>query len=402
MRVDRLLRQWRVLWITPTPLSTSVTGREAYSRGLVSAAQQLPHFQVAVHAALDGRRQLMRRDLKRASLVTPLPAMCAPSRLQENRQRLLRLLNEAWDIVVVDHLQLGWVIDILADRGVPSVYISHNHEASTKRSAGEGAPWPERAALTLDLLKTRRLERRVIGLANVTTAISRTDAQRFLEDGAQAVHLVYPLALRPLAPKSHLASAPRAVLHFGSFIWSAKLRNLRDLLAVAAPAFDAAGIRLVIAGPGDPVALFGPQGPPPCVEYVGEVDERALDEVFRRCRAAIVAEPRGGGFKMKLLDLVAARLPLYILGEAGSGLRLQDNVSCRMRPTIQELVEACVREIDDLELLTRFQETAATELRRFSPPVVASQLDGALRRALRAGRQERRPPTHTSSGGQKP
>lgn len=363
--------------MTLTEPINGITGREAYSAGLIAAARTLPDLDVVVHVAATDREQRRNRSLKLRSAFSRFPAMSSASLTPLGRRRVLDALARGWDAVVVDHLQLGWVAGPARRLGIPVVYIAHNHESSARLPMPDDQGLLE-GALRLDRMKVRRLERRLLRDASLVTAITELDARRLESDGASRVALVSPSPPRSLSPRRDLGESPRKVLHFGSFDWSGKRRNLRELADEAAGPFARAGITLVVAGPGNPRRLFGPGGPPDGVDLVGEVSDDRLASLFADCRAAVVAEPRGGGFKMKVLDLMTARLPMYVLAGSVEGVDLRDGVNCRSFSSLPELVRACVAEIDDISLLDRLQVAAVQELDRFSLDGARSQLESSL------------------------
>jgi len=378
---ENLGAETRVLWLTPTDPGSVLTGREAYSAGLVRAARCIPRTSLTLHVVLQGRQQLVRRFAKARSLLSPLPAMCAPSRSRVARQEVEDVLKRRWDVVVIEHLQLGWIADRVP-AGTPLIYVSQNHESTAKNSVSRASRSLRRRVLQFDARKVARLEKRVLRRATVVTAITGADERLLRADGAAQTVVVPPVAVRaPSRPRSSIP--PRRVLHFGSFLWSAKLANLRELVCAAAPVFEANGIELVVAGPGDHRALSRGGTRSDAVTFCGPVPEDELESLFASCRVAVISEPRGGGFKMKVLDLIAGRVPLYVLAGSTVGIALQDGVNARCFRTLSELVSACAAEIDELGTHRRLASAAVALLEGFTFDQAAAQLCAAFELASR-------------------
>lgn len=376
----------RVLWMTPTVAGRGITGREAYSEGLIRAANQNSLLEVSVHCACADRGELISARVKARSAWSRLPAMCAASHLRRNRKAIRSALRQPHDVLVVEHLQLGWVVLEAARRGTPCVFVSQNYE-STARLGDEPRGIIRRLVARIDQFKVERLEKRVLQCATLTTAITIDDAEAFRRCGARVVRVLPPVALRQLVREPRIAEA-RVVAHFGSFIWSAKRQNLTDFLRESLPILEAADVRVRVIGPGDFESVAESLGRPQGLEYAGAVDEEGLQQVLQECRVAVVAEPRGGGFKMKVLDLIAAGVPLYVLKGSVAGVSLIDGVNCRIATTMADLAEAIVSEIDREDVLLARSLAAHEALLPFTIERVARQL-AAVVEAAHASTQNR-------------
>jgi hypothetical protein len=90
---------------------------------------------------------------------------------------------------------------------------------------------------------------------------------------------------------------------------------------------------------------------------VGWVDDLGVE--LSQARLGIVAEPAGGGFKLKSLDYVFNRLPMTALVGSVAGLPLaaDDLILCKDEAS---LAAASVAILDDLDRLNRMQNSAYT------------------------------------------
>jgi hypothetical protein len=147
------------------------------------------------------------------------------------REAVQRLLTQdSWDVVVVDHLQSGWVLEELAKLGPtrpkPSVvYVSHNYETDVRAqvAARESRFSLRRLVLALDSLKIARLERRLIAAADLVTAITDADAATFRGAGAKSVVTLTPgWTGATLAERTITADLPRRAVVLGHWEWHVK------------------------------------------------------------------------------------------------------------------------------------------------------------------------------------
>src|SRR5690606_674289 len=171
----------------------------------------------------------------------PLPRIAHRSGVAAMRRRLAATLaQKPWDCIVFDGIGSGWALDpvcrTLAAAGRRSrlVYLSHNHEESTRRAVAAGAQGnPLRAALLRrDARKVGWLERRMVEAVDLVTAITPEDAARFRTRAADKPILVMPPGYdgRRVAERRITGEIPRRAIIVGSFQWIAKQMNLRDFV----------------------------------------------------------------------------------------------------------------------------------------------------------------------------
>ncbi len=351
------------VWIAATNPSSQRTGLEVYSDHLLSCCCANSDLSIALFTLEPDAKRLA--TTKALSLLSPWPAMCYPWRLRQSRMRLRRLLSESEPVIVFfDHLQTAFLLRTAASSGALIVYLSQNHESSNYadwRHKGSGSA-VRSVAFRIDAIKVKLTEMRMLRRAAAVGAITDADAIQFRRDGAQRVSILSPRIPRS-RPKRGLIdqNTPRRVLHFGSYEWAVKVINLRTFVEAALPVCQAADITISIAGPGDPSKVC-PTGAPRCMEFLGRVPDPDLTLLWETVRCAVVFEPSGGGFKMKLLSLAAAGVPIFTLSATAASLNLEHEVSCMAYESAPELVEGIAEHIDDYDLLNRLADGAARVL----------------------------------------
>ena len=232
------------------------------------------------------------------------------------------------DILVVDRVKNGWVLDYLGrhrDLRPPVVaYVSHNDEIAIFRESlnDTKSSLVERAARAVDFVKIRRFQHRLLRQSDVVTAICPGDAMAFATQGCRAEVVVAPPGFAQVDQKKHtwspLGNTRRLVVLTGTFLWRLKLRNLVEFLEAAVEPFERHGIELAIVGRIPPRELQDLRTRYPSCEVVGEVD--SVEPWLAQARVGVIPEPRGGGFKMKALDLVAAGVPIVGVSRSLDGI----------------------------------------------------------------------------------
>ena len=91
-------------------------------------------------------------------------------------------------------------------------------------------------------------------------------------------------------------------------------------------------------------------------QFIGTVPDvtRYMDEA----RIAIVPERNGGGFKLKVLEYVFNRIPVFALRGSFAGVPLVHGDSVMLYPDHEALARGVLDSIDDVDRLNRLQERA--------------------------------------------
>ncbi len=320
----------------------------------------LPETGVRWDSVAERRRGLL------SAMANPLPFTVFSHRTSGFRSAVRDLLaGQPFDVVIMDHLQAGWLIDELGGiDGVASgrpkvVYLSHNYETDVRAAVAkrERAYSPRKAVLGLDALKTKRLERRVIARADLVTAITDADARAFTAAGAADVVTITPgWSGEACESRMITESVPRRVVVLGHWEWHVKQTNLERFLEAADPLFHAAGAEIVVLGPAPVEWVARLSAGLAATRFAGWVDD--FDVELSQARVGIVAEPAGGGFKLKSLDYVFGRLPMAVLEGSVAGLPLNGETDIIVRADEESLAMAALDALDDLSRLNQMQSLA--------------------------------------------
>jgi hypothetical protein len=302
---------------------------------------------------------------KLGALASPMPLVAARHATAAYRKQALELLTgTVWDAVVVDQYGMGWVLrNRAAMKSRPViVFVTHDHEESVT-----GMQWQDRTAspvkrlaLLQNHLKTRWFERWIARQSDLITTITEADAALFAANapGVPVLPLVPGYDGARAAQRGDWTETSRAVVLFGSYRWSAKQANLRIFLDQADPVLAAAGVEIRVVGDMPDDFRRSLAGRYKAARFTGFVEDPA--PYLADARLAVVAEPIGGGFKMKLLEYIFNRVPVAALDVCASGL--PDSVRSHMvlAPDLKELLQSVLSVIDDPGRLEALQTGAFT------------------------------------------
>jgi polysaccharide biosynthesis protein PslH len=363
----------KVLWISgrlPTPM---FSGDALYSAGLLKALAMAGEMTISVVGTrrtdqpigepVLGLPGIACVDVPPAqpsglsSLLSSLPRDAYNLGTHDLEQALVRLLKQDWDWIVVDHTYSSGLLPVvLRDRKNASIcYIGHNAEGKIRPqiAASFGNPL-RRAIMRLDAEKYRRLEQKLLGVANAMICITDEDAAYFRQF-VERVHVIPPIFLGQKASRRLIdATRPRALLLLGSFEWIAKQRNLEQIIGALLPGLAKNGITLNVVG----------SVPQPirdryadhCSNLIFHGRVADVSPLLLSARGGLVPEVLGGGFKLKVLDYAFERLPIFGLKEALAGTTPEEQSAMFLAEDIDSFANIIVENIDDLDKLNANQE----------------------------------------------
>jgi glycosyltransferase involved in cell wall biosynthesis len=354
-----------LLWLSMAHPGGRKAGSSTYSAGLIKAAASAGAA-ITLAAYGDGsalpcvRTETARQGIRGRwqSLASGLPASSWALASPEMKALVQRLLREqAWAAVVIDHAAMGWAAPLVRQAGIPLVYVSHNHEASTRREVARMArPFWKQPLLRWDAAKFGRLEQALVRDAALVSAITAEDAAAFRQQGGGAAVITltpgYAGGLRQLPPLT--PDTPRRVMLVGRYDWIAKQENLARWAAEGVPILAAAGVETAVIGH-VPEALRRRLAAPG-LRFLGEQADLAAG--LADGRIGLVAEALGGGFKMKTLDYVFHGLTLAALPGGLTGLPDNVRANALTAATPGDLAGEILAAIDDLPRLSQMRAKA--------------------------------------------
>jgi polysaccharide biosynthesis protein PslH len=388
------------LWLTLADPDPPVNGQFLYSGGLIRAVADAGLDLTVLGICQTGGNRSNRREGRVAwhitddpkqsplsRLLSPMPNVALRSRVPALQRILARCLGEGrWDAVVFDSICDGWALPAVLRhrRRFPAtrlVYLAHNHETTAARQMAMTSRGLRRLVRRVDALKVARLERWLADSADLVTADSPDDRDRFAAGLPDKPVIFLPPGYggKKLARRTLTAKLPRRAVVVGSFDWPAKRASLESFLAVAAPLFARARVELQIVGAADAGYLDGLRRLHPGVEFTGRVPE--VEPYMAAARLALVPD-QVGGFKLKSLDYVFNRLPIFGIDGAVPGMPMVDGEGIRLFASHEALARGVVAAIDDLPGLNAQQDKAyAACAARFDWAAIGRAFVDALHRA---------------------
>jgi glycosyltransferase involved in cell wall biosynthesis len=305
------------------------------------------------------------------------------------RRTLLRELRSSPpDVVYMDHLGMARYLPVVR-RAVPAsrlVLEQHNVESDFFKRFAERQGGVKAIGARAEWRAAVRFEERVLSTVDAVVAISAADADRFRQlTGVRAsvVPVVMSVKRRPWAHSGRP--------HFcfvGSLRWHPNRAGLDWLCQSVWPRIRARvpEATMEIAGVDLPTATDGrPRVPEPWripgVTTVGFLDD--LESLYARSLAMLAPVAGGSGVRIKVLDALAAGLPVVTTAEGASGLALTDGKEAMIASDEDGFAERAVRLVRDDGLRMSLRDCGYAYLERHHSLAIAQRM---MRQALGSDR----------------
>lgn len=387
----------RILWILPySPWPTTSGGktrqyqmlRSLAARGhritlLVQSKQPLAAADRATLAPLLERLiELPRRPLRSlrtliAALFAPTPLLASVNGLNPTLEVTFdSLLTEHWDIVQIEHSYTFQPYEAALRRHAQAfVLTEHNVESSLGAATYDRLPRWALPFVRFDQWRYRRWERRVLSQASRLVAVTAADAAVLSRIAGQPAAVVVNgvdceqfAAVRP-------AATSQRILFLGNYEYAPNLDAVEWALAEVLPRLwkRHPGARFCVCGHALPTT-WAERWPDPRIEWRGFVS----DLPALQAQSAVFLAPlrHGGGSKLKVLEAMAAGLPLASTSQGVSGLAVEAGVHYLGGDDAATLADALARLLDDPAMAARIAEHGRAYVRQAHDwGVAAGQLE---------------------------
>ena len=256
--------------------------------------------------------------------------------------RFNELLSEGgWDVVQIEH-SYGFQPFELALGHHRQHFVLCEHNVESQLGAATYTKWPLwlRPLARYDQWRARRWERRVLSQASAVAAVTEADA-RVMErlSGGQPVGVVANGVDTRAFSQVEPAVGSDKVLFVGNYEYAPNVDAIEWALTEVFPRLwrQRPGARFIVCGHAMPEA-WRHRFTDARIEWRGYVPD--LAEVQAEAAAFLAPLRFGGGSKLKVLEALAAGLPLVSTLEGVSGLDVVDGVHAHLGGTAEALAGA--------------------------------------------------------------
>ncbi|PWB33206.1 glycosyl transferase [Pseudomonas sp. SDI] len=392
----------RVLWTLPyLPWPTTSGNKTRQFHLLRTLAQRGHRITLLVQskiplseAAREALEPLVERliVLPRRPLQSPLNLfaafyLCYPMRASINglaphlRHRFEQLLEEPWDVIQIEHSYSFQPFEqALKARGLPFLLSEHNIESSMGAACQDRLPLWLRPFNSFDRWRYRRWEARVLRQASEVVAVSPSDAEQISQLTGR--HTALAVNGVDCEHYRHISSCPHSqrLLFVGNFEYGANLEAIEWALEEILPQIwqSNPAVRLAVVGNALP-NHWKLRWNDPRIEWVGYLPD--LRDLQRHSALFFAPLRHGGGCKIKLLEAMAAGLPVVTTHHGVSGLAVRNGehyVGCEDSDTLALTITQLLNQPWRLRQLSEAARQFVGE--RHDWDMAAAQLEGIYTR----------------------
>ncbi|MBN2993533.1 glycosyltransferase family 4 protein [Pseudomonas cedrina subsp. fulgida] len=387
----------RILWILPySPWPATSGGKTRQFHLLRSLAARGHRITLLLHdkhpvsppdrqvleAFLEQLIVLPRRPLRSvttllAGLLAPYPLLASVNGLSGPLQDTFNwLLGEPWDVVQIEHSYSFQPYEAaLARKSQAFVLTEHNVESALGAATYDRLPNWALPFIRYDQWRYARWERRVMRQADHVVAVTQSDAQVLATIAGKPVSVVVNgvdcdhFAAARSDPSTH------RVLFLGNYEYAPNVDAIEWALDEILPKVweRCPQARMSVCGFGMP-ASWRERWQDPRIEWQGFVP----DLLTLQSSSSVFLAPlrHGGGSKLKVLEALAAGLPLASTEQGVSGLDLVEGLDYLGGQTATGLADAVVRLLQCPDAAAPMGEAGRAYVRRAHDwSVAASQLE---------------------------
>ena len=276
----------------------------------------------------------------------PRSAVCTYDRAvyQAVREAIGRLSP---DVLVVS--TLGVVEYVGKDCGVPMVLDEHNCEYAVLRRAADRMPGKlKRLRYALGWKKFARWEAKMCGLFDAVAMVSEEDKRMLLDaaPGLPDVRVIPNGVDTGYYDPGLWDPQEMTLLYNGALTYGANLDAVRYYVDRIYPVLRSRlpGVRLLVTGRTDGVDLTGISDCPG-VELTGYVQD--IRDVLKSSAACVVPLREGGGSRLKILEAMAAGVPVVSTSMGAEGIEAVSGEHLLIADTPEAFANAIARVLGD-------------------------------------------------------
>lgn len=315
----------------------------------------------------------------------PVPMLASINGYAPRLERVFEeLLKEDWDIVQLQHTYAFQPFERALQRsGKPFVLTEHNVESALGAASYNLLPRWAGAFAAYDRWRYRRWERRVFRQVTELVAVTEDDAKALSRISGRATSL----AVNSVDTHYYASVLPdrynHRLLFIGNYEYGPNVDAIEWALDEIIPKVWALSptVRFAVGGFGLPES-WRERWPDPRIEWVGFVpDLRAL-----QTSASMFFAPlrQGGGSKLKILESLAAGLPVVTTAQGVSGLAVVNGEHYLGSEDADELARLIANNIQCPVALARIGEAGRAYVRGTHDwSVSATQLENIYNRLSR-------------------
>lgn len=281
-------------------------------------------------------------------LAGPIPLTVLHCTLPRVKAQLAEALNAQYDTVQLENVHLSEYLSVVRSApNRPTVLMDwHNIESELMQRYSETTPSiVKRLVARRTAVLLERLENRLLGGSIVHTVASERERDKLLArcpsarihvipNGVDTAHYVRNVAEPPPAARNHR----RTLLFVGSMDYHANIEAVtwfvREVWPGIAATFQDVDFVIVGRSPAPEIRALASER----IHVTGTVED--VRPFYNEAAAVVVPLRIGSGTRLKILEAMAAGVPVVSTRIGAEGIAVEDNVNCLLADTPKDLMGA--------------------------------------------------------------
>ena len=286
------------------------------------------------------------------------------------RDTLTRLLQEThFDIAVIEGVHLGEYVPLLRSAATPPAVVCewHNIESEILLRYSRGAAgWMHRRYADHAAKRLARYERWLVNKLDMHVVVSERDRATLIEYGVRVPVVVIEngVPFDRFSGLEHLSGASRfRVIFTGAMDYHANVEAVTTFAEDVWPSIHAAAPQLVFTIVGrNPSAAVRALAGEAAIEVTGQVPD--VRPYYGEAVAAVMPLRVGGGTRIKILEAMAAKVPVISTAIGAEGLAATPGTHYVLADSSRQMLEALQNVLQDPAKTARMTEAARDFVRQ--------------------------------------
>lgn len=239
--------------------------------------------------------------------------------------RFEQLLSQPWDVIQIEHsYSFQPYADVLRRKEMPFILTEHNVESGLGAATYSRLPFFMQWYSAIDRYKYRNWEKEVMQAAEQVVAVTDEDANELATISGRNVNVVINGVDTQGFESVSANFNEKRILFVGNYEYAPNVDAVEWMMNEIMPQVWAthADVKVMICGYAMPEE-WAKQWPDPRIEWQGYIAD--LTQAQAQSSVFIAALRSGGGSKLKVLEAMAAGLPLVSTSQGVSGLDIDLN-----------------------------------------------------------------------------
>ena len=275
----------------------------------------------------------------------PFPNFTKTYPIQELQKLLSGLIDEKKpDILHFDHLFVAPLINNI-NSNLPIVLTEHNIENQlTERLSRQKLKFTHRLGLWIEARKLRAYEMKTLQKCHACICVSRIDSEELQRFVPETPIFVVPNGVdtQYFDPSNKLTDQRRDLLFFGNLGYPPNFEAILYFCHEIFPLIkkEQPGLSLNIVGPNAPNSIMALQANPG-INFIGYVED--IRPYLWQAAICVVPLLSGGGTRLKILEAMAAQLPVVSTHIGAEGLQITHEKNILIADTPRQFAESVLR-----------------------------------------------------------